>query len=405
LDILRAAALFAIAFVSVESLCLSQTAPPSPGSAAAALQPFVDAHSIAGAVTLVASKDKVLDLETVGYADIAGQKAMKPDDLFWIASMSKPMTATALMILVDEGKVNVEDPVEKYLPEFQGQMVAVEKDAVHVLLKKPVHPILVRNVLSHTSGLPFLSRVIHHIDQFPLSEAVVTYAMSPLNFEPFTKYQYANAGIDTAGRIVEVVSGMPYEQFMAKRLFEPLGMKDTTFFPSDDQLARLARSYKLNADKSALEELPIEQLTYPLTRHDRYPSPAGGLFSTAADCGRFCQMILNGGTFEGKRYLSEAAVRQMTSTQTGDLQNKGHGEGGYGFGFSTTRMAHGEAGSVPVAECGHGGAYATNMSIDPEHGLVLVFMIQHAGPMPKGHDNPLGAFHKAAMDAFAPAAK
>lgn len=397
----RAAALLTTALIVFPRILPAQAAAPASGKIAAALQPFVEAHSIAGAVTLVASKDKVLDVETVGYSDLAGQKPMKPDDLFWIASMSKPIASTALMMLVDEGKVNVDDPVEKYLPEFHGQMVAVEQDADHVLLKKPVHPILVRNVLSHTSGLPFLSRVIHHIDQFPLSESVVTYAMSPLNFQPDSKYQYANAGIDTAGRIVEVVSGMPYEQFLAKRLFEPLGMKDTTFFPTEEQLARLAKAYKLNHDKSDLEELPIEQLSYPLTRRDRYPSPAGGLFSTAADCGRFCQMILNGGTFEGRTYLSQAAVRQMTSTQDGDLQNHGKGEGGYGFGFSTSAKSHGDSGTVPVAECGHGGAYATNMTIDPEHGLVFAFMIQHAGPMPKGHENPYGAFHKAALDAFA----
>ena len=397
----RAAALLATVLFLFPQMLAAQSPEPAGGKMAAALQPFVDGHSIAGAVVLVASKDKVLDVETVGYSDLAGQKPMKADDLFWIASMSKPMAATALMMLVDEGKVNVDDSVEKYLPEFQGQMVAVERDADHMLLQKPVHPILVRNVLSHTSGLPFLSRVIHHIDQYPLSEAVVTYAMSPLNFQPDSKYQYANAGIDTAGRIVEVVSGMPYEQFLAKRLFEPLGMKDTTFFPGEEQLARLAKAYKLNKDQSALVELPIEQLSYPLTRHDRYPSPAGGLFSTAADCGRFCQMILNGGTFEGRKYLSEAAVRQMTSTQDGDLQNHGKGEGGYGFGFSTSAKAHGDSGTVPVAECGHGGAYATNMTIDPQHGLVFIFMIQHAGPMPKEHNNPYAAFHKAAMEAFA----
>jgi CubicO group peptidase (beta-lactamase class C family) len=120
---------------------------------AAALQPFVDRHELAGAVTLVATKDKVLDVETVGWADIAAKKPMGKDALFWIASMSKAITAAAFMILVDEGKVKLDDPVEKYLPEFKGQMVVAEKDVDHVLLKKPKHPITIRNVLSHTSGL------------------------------------------------------------------------------------------------------------------------------------------------------------------------------------------------------------------------------------------------------------
>src|SRR5205823_14015705 len=121
------------------------------------LQPYVTAGTLAGAVTLVASKDKLLDLEALGFADIVAKKPMQTDDLFWIASQSKPITATALMILVDEGKVNVSDPVEKYLPEFKEQMLAVERDAEHELLRKPSHPITVREILSHTSGLPFSS--------------------------------------------------------------------------------------------------------------------------------------------------------------------------------------------------------------------------------------------------------
>lgn len=391
--------LFAIAFT--RAVCLGQAPPAEHASGIAArLQPFVDSHALAGAVTLVASKEKVLSLEAVGYADVAAGTPMKTDDLFWIASMSKPMTATALMMLVDEGKVSVDDPVEKYLPEFKGQMVAVEQDGEHVLLKKPDHPILVRNILSHTSGLPFLSRVIHHIDEFPLQEAVITYAMSPLQFQPDSKYQYANAGIDTAGRIIEVVSGMPYEEFMRKRLFEPLQMKDTTFFPSEEQLGRLARSYKFDPAKSALEEIPIAQLLSPLSRRDRYPSPAGGLFSTASDVGSFCRMILSGGSLDGKRYISEASLRQMTSTQTGNLQNKGKGEGGYGFGWSTTRRSQGDSGPAPAGDCGHGGAYATNMSVDTEHGLVLVFMVQHSGPPAREWGSILPTFRKAALESF-----
>ena len=143
------------------------------------------------------------------------------------------MTATALMMLVDEGKVNVDDPVEKYLPEFKGQWVKAEQDADHVLLKRPAHPITVKNVLSHTSGLPFSSPLEEPtLDLLPLAARVRSYAMLPLEFEPDSKYAYSNAGINTAGRIIEVVSGMPYEQFMEQRLFQPLGMKDTTFWPS-----------------------------------------------------------------------------------------------------------------------------------------------------------------------------
>jgi len=367
---------------------VSALAPESSADIAARLQPFVDSHTLAGAVTLVAGKDKVLSLEAVGYADVAAKKPMQTDCLFWIASMSKPITATALMMLVDEGTVCVDDPVEKYLPEFKGQQVAVKRDDGQVVLQKPKHPILVRNVLSHTSGLPFSSPKEHPtLDVLPLSEAVVSYAKLPLQFEPDSKYQYSNAGINTAGRIIEVVSGMPYEEFLAKRLFIPLGMKDTSFRPNKEQLQRLAKSYRPNADKTGLEETRIGQLKYPLDDCRRQPMPAGGLFSTATDLSLFCRMILGSGVFEGKRYLSEASLRQMTSTQTGDLP------AAYGFGWGTDRR--------PGGPFGHGGAYATNMQIDPQRQLIVIFMVQHAG-WPNASGNQIfPTFQQAAVKAFA----
>ena len=358
--------------------------PSSASPVAAALQPYVDRHVLAGAVTIVASKDKVLSLDAVGYADVAARKPMRPDAIFWIASQSKPMTATALMMLVDEGKVNVENPVEKYLPEFRGQWLAVEHDNDHMLLKKPEHPITVRNILTHTSGLPFTSPMEQPtLDLLPLRVAVRSYAMSPLQFPPDSKYQYANAGINTAGRIIEVVSGMPYEKFMDERLFHPLGMKDTTFWPSEEQVTRLAKSYKPNGDKTDLEETTITQLKYPLSDRTRQPMPAGGLFSTAADTARFCQMILNGGEFDGRRYLSEAAVKQMTSKQTPEPVKDG-----YGFGWS----AHGNV-------FGHGGAYSTDMSIDAQRGLITVYMVQHAG-FPGDGGKAKEAFIRAAAEHY-----
>jgi CubicO group peptidase (beta-lactamase class C family) len=372
-------------FFLLPLLLLSTSAfPADPSAIAAALQPFVDRHVLAGAVTLVASKDKVLSVDTVGYADIGAGKAMPADALFWIASESKPMTATALMMLVDEGKVNVEDPVEKYLPEFKGQWLAVEKDGDHMLLKHPEHPITVRNILTHTSGLPFSSPLEQPtLDQLPLKIAVRSHAMQPLQFPPDSKYQYSNAGINTAGRIIEVVSGMPYEEFMDKRLFQPLGMKDTTFWPSNEQLTRLAKSYKPNADKTGLEETTVSQLTYPLNDHTRQPMPAGGLFSTAQDVAKFCQMILNGGEYNGHRYISEAAIKQMTSKQTPEPVKDG-----YGFGWS-----------VNGTSVGHGGAYATDLSIDGKIGLITIYMVQHNG-FPGDGGKAKGAFMDAARAQF-----
>jgi CubicO group peptidase (beta-lactamase class C family) len=360
---------------------------PSPAplkSVAAALQPFVDSHSLAGAVVLVANKDKVLCLETVGFSDVSGKKPMKPDALFWIASQSKSITAAALMMLVDEGKVKLDDPVEKYLPEFKDLWLAVEQDKDHMLLKKPKRPITVRDIHSHTSGMPFKSAMEEPtLDMLPLRDAVKSYAMTPLQFEPGSKYQYSNAGINTAGRIIEVVSVMPYEEFLDKRLFEPLGMKDTTFWPTEDQLKRLAKAYRPNKDKNDLEETTIGQLKYPLSDRKRQPMPAGGLFSTADDIGRFCQMMLNGGLVNGKCILSEDAVKQMTTKQTGDAVKES-----YGLGWSTGGDTF-----------GRGGAYATNMTVNSKRGLILVFMVQHAG-FPGDGGKSLGAFQKAAEEVF-----
>lgn len=336
-----------------------------PQSAASLLQSFVDKHELAGAVTLVADGDKVLSLQAVGFSDIEAGKAMETDAVFWIASQSKGMTAAAVMMLVDEGKLSLDDPVEKYLPEFQDQMVVAEKDDDHRLLRKPTHPITVREVLSHMSGLPFKSAIEEPtLDGLPLDKAVRSYAMTALENEPGTHYQYSNAGINTAARIIEVVTKMKYEDFMQTRLFDPLGMNDTTFWPSEEQVARLAKSYRPNDSQDGLVEFGLGQLTLPLTdRHQRFPMPAGGLFSTAADTARFCQLLLRGGELDGKRYLSESSIRELTSRQTPpSVKNS------YGLGLA-----------VGGDWFGHGGAHATNMEIHPGKELVLIWMVQHGG--------------------------
>lgn len=355
------------------------------GPVAPVLQPFVEKHELAGAVALVADKDKVLDIETVGFADIAAAKPMAADTLFWIASESKAMTAVAVLMLVDEGKLALDDPVEKYLPEFRGQMVVAEKDGAHVLLRKPAHPITLREVLSHTSGLPFKSAVEEPtLDGLPLAAAVRTYALTPLQAEPGTRYQYSNAGINTAARVLEVVSKQKYEDFMQQRLFTPLGMKDTTFWPTAEQVDRLAKTYRPTKDKAGLEEAPLGQLLKPLTDRDhRFPMPAGGLFSTARDTARFCQMLLNQGEFGGRRYLSPAAWKELTTRQTAPTIKES-----YGFGLT-----------VGPDGFGHGGAHATNMDVRLKDGLVLVWMVQHAG-FPGEGGKAQGAFRQAAVAAY-----
>ncbi|TSA35795.1 MAG: class A beta-lactamase-related serine hydrolase [Opitutales bacterium] len=370
-------------------LCLGLLLSVCGVAADSVIAPFVQREELAGAVMLVANKDKVLSVTTVGFADIAAKKPMQADALFWIASQSKCMTAVAVLMLVDEGKIALDDPVEKYLPEFKGQRVAPpkpdpkaeakgkQKEQASKAVSPPEaepqparHPITIREVLSHVSGLPFKSdEEKPTLDGLPLADAVKTYAKAPLATQPGTHYQYSNAGINTAARVLEVVSGLPYETFMQKRLFDPLGMKDTTFWPNAEQVSRLALTYKPDATKKKLERGSLGQLQDDLTdRQHRFPMPAGGLFSTAADTARFCRMLLNRGELDGKRYLSEKSFEALTSRQTPAALPQS-----YGFGLQITPEGF-----------GHGGAQATNMEVRTQDGLVLVWMIQHQGFPGKG---------------------
>jgi CubicO group peptidase (beta-lactamase class C family) len=349
---------------------------PTSNAVSAALQPYVDSGSLAGAVALVADKDGVLSVDTVGYADIESGTPMAADSFFWIASMTKPMNASLVMMLVDEGKVSIDDPVAKFLPELADLWVTVERDDDHMALARPHRPVTVRDVLSHTSGMPFGSAVEQPTrDVVPLDVAIRSYAMMPLLFQPGTRYSYSNAGSNTGGRIVEVVSDMSYWDFMRTRLLEPLGMTETTFWPSAEQAARVPKTYGPDPETGRLSEQFTNHLRYPLDDPTRHLFPAGGLFSTAADVARFCRMVLNGGVFEGNRLLSESAVATMTSRQTSPEVPESHGLG-WGVGND---------------DFGHGGALATNLTIFPAHNRTAVYLVQHAG-FPGNGDQALGAF-------------
>ncbi len=328
------------------------------------LQPLIENKTLAGAVTLIAGRDEIVRLESFGYADLAAQKPMTPETLFWIASVTKPITATALMILVDEGKVGLDDPVERYLPEFKDRWVLAEETADRRVLKKAAQPPLVRHLLSNTSGLPFRSPLeTPTLDLHPLSLGVGGYGLLPLQSEPGTRYCYSNAGFNSAGRIIELVSGLSYEAFLQERLFTPLGMEDTTFWPNREQLSRLAKTYRANPEQKSLEEMEIDQLRYPLDDPRRRPMPAGGLFSTASDVAAFAQMILQQGARNGRRYLSAAAIATMTVKQTAPEITDAYG---LGWGIDATGF-------------GHGGAYKNNLHIDPRAGRIAILMVQQSG--------------------------
>jgi CubicO group peptidase (beta-lactamase class C family) len=365
------------------------------------MQKFVDDGVVAGAVTLVARQGDVVSFEAVGYADLAAKKPMRTDNMFWIASMTKPIVATAILMLQDEGRLAVDDPVEKYLPEFGNQMMIAEKTADGLVLKHPARKVTLRDLLTHTSGL---QGDLPDVDRdLTLAERSLTYALRPLAFEPGSKWQYSGPGINTLGRIIEVVSHDSFADFLKKRLFQPLGMKDTTFWPSSEQAARIAKSYGPGANDHGLAEIKINiQTQLPLTSHERTPLPAGGLFSTASDLVKFYQMVLNGGSYNGKQYLSAASVILMTSPQTGGLTT-GFTEGfAWGLGWGVVRQPTGVTAMLSPGSFGHGGAYGTQGWIDPKTRTIYILLIQRPRLLPNGDASEIRrVFQQTASDAIA----
>lgn len=368
---------------------------------APALQRFVDDHTISGAVTLVVGKEGIKSLEAVGYSDLKTQAPMAKDAMFWIASMTKPMTSMALMMLVEEGKLSIDDPVEKHLPEFKGQMLAVEKTADHVLLKKPSRSITIKDLLTHSSGLISKSPLDGEtLDGNSLHDVVLSYALSPLQFDPGSKWSYCNPGINTLGRLIEVASGKSYAEFMQERLLTPLGMKDTTFWPDEAHVRRIAKSYKPNADKTGLEETTITHLNANLSDRKRMPMPAGGLFSCAADLAKVYAMVLNGGTLDGHRYLKEETLKLMETSQLGDMKVSFADGMHMGLGFHIVNQPTGVTEALSSGSFGHGGAYGTQAWLDPVRGLGIVLLIQRAG-LPNSDQSEMRAvLQKTAVERF-----
>lgn len=345
------------------------------------LEPYVASGDIPGAVTVIATKDKVLQIDCVGYADLETKRPMTPDTVFWMASQSKPVAAVAVMMLVEEGKLALDEPITKYIPELGDLRAVSEKDDKKTVLVPVDKPITLRMLLSHTAGTPYLSLIQqrHGIDCLPTEKALTSYVMTPLTHQPGTKYLYSNVGINIAATAVERVGGMPFEEFLQKRIFEPLGMKETTFWPSADQIKRLAKAYRKDKETKNLSEIDIHLLTYPLDdRQRRFPEGGGGLFSTPVDWVRFYQMLAGEGVFEGKRILSEKSVQEIRTKQTGDLG------GSYGLGVA-----------IGGNHFGHGGSHGTDSRLALDSGRIGMYFIQQQG-LPKAGE-ALNAFFGAAF--------
>jgi CubicO group peptidase (beta-lactamase class C family) len=252
-------------------------------------------------------------------------------------------------------------------------------------LVRPSRAITILDLLTHTSGMAGympegISDFMQTMDR-PLHEAVAAYAQVPLQFEPGTRWMYSNMGIDTLGRIIEVASGMKYEDFLKQRLFDPLGMKDSFFYPPADKRDRIAMVYRRQDGKwvrSGKEILGGDPALYRAGA--KYPGPSFGLFSTAEDLAQVCQMMLNGGTLNGKRILSPATVRMMTTVQNAHMEPSGHNVGqGFGLAWTVAKDQRFEVVLRPKGTYGHGGAFGTDYWIDPEHKLIGIFLIQVAG--------------------------
>ena len=356
----------------------------------AKMESYVESRMIAGGVTAIATKDRVLSFEAVGHADIATQELMRRDHLFWIASMTKPMTAVCVLQLQDQCLLTIEDTVEQHLPEFQGQWMVSTREKNRILLERPTRSVTIRDLLTHTAGL---SDTDPPRKESTLSELVAAYSKLPLHFDPGSKWSYSNPGINTLGRIVEVVSGMPFEKFLQKRVLDPCEMKDTTFWPTPVQAKRVAKSYRRTA-KGDLVETDVRQLPGGISNRKRTPFPAGGLYSTAADVTAFYQMMLNGGVSHGKQILKRDSVSLMTRMQTGEFKKiawqpkrpphlfvdlKYFMDGvSWGLGFQVVNEPRGVMASQSVGTFGHGGAHATQSWADPKRGVIMVLMIQRA---------------------------
>lgn len=349
------------------------SAPPLPrfdqaklGEIPKAMQAQVDAKEISGAVTMIATREGVVRADAVGLANVEKRTPMKEDTLFWIASMTKPITATAVLMLQDEGKLSVEDPVAKYLPALAAMKLPNGQPQGNT--------IKLRHLLTHTSGMPEATAEESNAAK-TLADLIPHFANKPLQFEPGAKWQYCQSGLNTLGRIIEIVSGDSYPEFLQKRLFDPLGMKDTTFYPTDAQLARAATPYKIV--NGTFEAQPVFIFGGKSAgSHDHYPAANGGLYSTAGDYTRFCRMLLNNGALDGKTYLKPETAKDMRTVHTGEIHT-GFTEGnGWGWGVIITRHPQGVTAMLSPGTFGHGGAYGTQAWIDPVKGVIYVMMVQ-----------------------------
>ena len=397
-------AIFALAALPLAAASIQASKPEDAGLSSERLQRIhetvqrhIDAHDISGAVTVVARRGRLVHLESHGLMDIEANKPMPKDALFWIASMSKPITGVAILMLMEEGKVRLTDPVSKFIPEFRGMKVAVieERPAgrgaaaagttpapLQFYTLPAIRDITIQDLLSHVSGLvsggPASAAEAAKIARKPgetLADYIPRLGATPLDFQPGSRWSYSpGAGFETLGRIVEIVSGQPFDRFLKQRIFDPLGMKDISFHPSQDRLPRIAEMYH-RADNALTKVDTSARLS-----NTTYFSGAGGLMTDAEDYLQFAQMLLNGGQLNGKRLLSPKTVELMSSVFAPDtLPGRPKGRG---FGLSVQVISDPIAANTRISAGSYGwdGAFGTHFWVDPKEKLVGILMIQTNNP-------------------------
>ena len=361
---------------------------PANSRIAAAMQRMIDAKEIPGAVTVIATREGIAHLEAIGSSGAtAAAKPLRKNSVFWIASMTKPVTGVAVMMLQDEGKLSVDDPVAKYIPAF-ANLKAPSGQLANLTLK---------HLMTHSSGLAEATPAEAKAAR-KLEDLVPAWLSKPMQFEPGSKWQYCQSGINALGRIVEVVSGQPFEKFLEARIFKPLGMKDTTFFVRPNQLDRLVTPVRREKDGTLVDSPNMFLQGKEPTSTDRVPYPNGGHYSTAPDYARFARMLLNNGTLDGKRYLKPETLKLMASVQSGDLKTGFTPGNGWGLTVCVVREPQGVTAMLAPGAFGHGGAYGTQAWVDPTNGVALILMVQRAN-FGNSDDSPVRlAFQQAAMN-------
>jgi CubicO group peptidase (beta-lactamase class C family) len=348
------------------------------------MERFIAERTVAGAVTLVAHGDRVVEFDALGMADIEASRPMQKDTIFQIMSMTKPVTAIGIMMLAEEGKLALRDPVEQYLPEFRGQQVASTVGPDSARQRIPDHAITIRDLLTHTAGLqdpaPAEIRDYQQLMNVPLAEVVKHLARQPLLFQPGTQWSYSSPGIEILGRLIEVCSGQKYEDFINARILQPLGMKDTFFYPPADKIARIAMVYVQKDGK--LVRAPGTILGGDPSKYRKgavFSAPGWGLYSTAEDLLRVYRMMLNDGVYDGRRFLSPFSVHLMTEAHTTGIHPVTWMRGAdYGLAWEVVTDPLGELAGHSKGTYGHGGAFGTQGWIDPANKLISILLIQRA---------------------------